>query len=315
MSQHDEPSTENVREAGPIAGLAARSAEERNQILQAHRDAVYTDAGYVPERDVTPLKPGLALPVKLPSEGNYYSTAEEDSLIPGGVVRILPMRGEQEEKIAVSGETVDNSLLFQVIAECVEFEARNFDYKVLLVEDWMDLFLRVLEYTYERPFRVKVQCPHCGKFTESEVPISAIERTSLRDTKCWSAAKDEVIREPFVVEALPRSGDRVTFRKQRVGDLMDVMEHETRERAKGNKATQNYQLALHIVRINDKVVSRGEARKWVANAQGKDLSTLRAEIDAHTFGPEMRPEFRCNHCRYEFRRMIPLDISSFREGD
>jgi hypothetical protein len=285
----------------------------------------------------------LSTPYALPSRGLYYGPS-----LPGGVVRIAPTRGAQEEALAgVSGAAQENEgfallALKNITEQCISMGQLALDDMLFL--DWTASLINFFAISAgSDEMRVQQRhavCRQMGKYSIklSDMPCKALRFADPGEAVTWPPLRPDVddeddapshngharetvvphdrSGEPFVTEPLPLSGVRVSWRYHRMRDLTMAHEYAERMQDKATPAARRHTLlqAVQIVAIDGRPVGLIEAATWVRGTPSPDLNELRQEINDREFGYDLAPTVKCLHCGGLTKVRIPLRGGVFRRA-
>jgi hypothetical protein len=286
----------------------------------------------------------LSRPYRLPSRGIYYQRFVSGH---DGTIYISPMRGEQEEIVTAAPDGAARQTAYRYVSEqCMDL--RGIPFNELLTDDWAEAALHFGALSLGSD-EVQLRAKHdtCGRTSEHVCALLSLPSVTLRlaeadEAPNWppangvDAAIDEIMRdfdggevsksservlaadsamEPFTTSPLPISGQRVSWRYMRMGDLAKAEEFATRyDEAQRNKAnsTHTAQLAMQLVAIDGQRQSPLQALRWIKQQPTPVLNAWREEIALYSFGYDAAPKFRCQNCGGVMKVKLPLDGSIFR---
>jgi len=233
----------------------------------------------------------ITFPCTLPSLGRLYG-----GKIPDGKVQLLPIRGEQEEQIAAlkgAGEAA-HEMLHNIVGQLTVLN--DFAFQDLIVSDMMAIMFHLFAYSYAPSIDLTPACPKCGKEVKHSQPIDGLVY------KTSEGISDDDYKEPFTIKKLPVSGEILKLRLMRVRDLHESLKY------KGDYP-KAFAHALQIFSINDDINMDHLAKmRWIRNAIGQDLLTMRKAIARVDTGFDVTPTIRCKSCGHEFQVSIPHDF-------
>lgn len=244
-------------------------------------------------------------PFTLPSLGILYGNK-----IPNGSVELLPMLGEHQEQLASVTEANFRQLFMNVSRQLIKLPS-GFDFNDLLMSDWAACFLSIQALSISPEFNLRPKCTNdrCGHVFEKSVNFSEI--------KCYTAKDfvDSKYEEPFKTRELPFSKNIVSFKLLRLRDITESENYAKQIKRMQQGSTRDQQstfdLALHILSVNEKNLTRLEAMNWVRQSIAGDLIVLRDEISSWETGYDFILEFDCPKCGEFFRSYLPLDGGGF----
>jgi len=287
----------------------------------------------------------LARPYDLPSGGVCYGQYGHHKTI-----LMVPTRGAQENVMAGAADSPEASvaMLRKIMRDCVD--TGPIPYEELVLFDWVALVLNWLSYCNGsdiiglRPKHGKCK-PFLVTFPMAELPCRVLRFAGEAEDVNWppvpedeEAADVEAIlremereedaakgveefrlspsqmEEPFETDPLPITNEVITWRLPRVADVETAEDFAARlgdaNTDEGNPM-HSFLLALQIVAINGRRVSRLEAMRWVQGSATQTLSGFRDHTGLRSWGYDTRPRFRCP-CGASFKVRLPLDGAMFR---
>jgi len=251
----------------------------------------------------------------LPSCGLPYG-----DLLPGGIVKIAPMR-TKEEKLLASQHGDKLKVLETIVDRCLLTKVMPLE--EYLVADYFYMLLAIRNLSYGPDYSFQLTCPKCTyEFIHRMQVPEGFEMRILPDgnTTMVDGSTPKRFEEPFFC-TLPLSKKRVGLKLLRVKDERDIRKFAERLTVPTDVGDPSYEarIAKFIVSIDDKEVDWRETIEFVENLYTRDTGMVKAVIEDNDCGVNLVLEPQCPRCCKRSRSRFQFTEDFFRasrsEGD
>lgn len=239
----------------------------------------------------------------LPSKGILYS--KEGSEFPSDVT--IRSMTTFEEKMRLGNQGFWKTMCS--ILDAVVTSPEAFDAQYMTTFDFYFLMYKMRTVSYGPTYRVTVTCPHCGKEIVCKVNLDDLKVNYL----------DENFKEPFKIGPLPRTGDILECRFDRI---IDTINNEKRAKEILSKSPDYIGSPMGILSMCSRIVSVNgdtsmtpiDLQMYVESLPAMDSAYFTQAYNKATenVGLETLCTDTCTGCGEELKFELPFDSEFFR---
>ena len=247
---------------------------------------------------------GIKIPVgavPLPSQGLVYDRAH-----PLHRKQSVEYRGmtTREEDILMSQAYIKRgTVIDELIKSCLI--DKSIDVRSLIAGDRNALMLAIRATGYGELYKPSFSCPNCGEMNHLEINLSGLPIKNL--------SIEPVTQDANLFEFKFPTTDAVVHFKFLTGeDEFDIQAEIKANKKRGGENTHliTTRLLHSIVSINGNA-SRHDIAEAIQYFPASDSQALRAYIDKHEPGVDMKTDFECSNCNHEAEVAMPMDATFF----
>lgn len=235
--------------------------------------------------------------IKLPSLGKFYNGEDGPT---NGVIHIRPMTGEEEQILATPRFIKKGQAIDMIFQRCIQekYNVKNF---LSIDRTFLLIYLRGISYGPE--YEVEIKCPTCEKKFATTIDLDVIPVDTCPESF-----------GPDLIDKMPKSGFRFSYRMSNGKDETDLQEHRERRLKQYGDSTADDTLTYRIVQLVtniEGIQDKNEIMTVVKNLPVQDVAYLRSVLNEPPFGLDTKIPLNCASCLEEFDVELPLDTGFF----